>query len=162
MLMVERLAPGRPLERVVGWYRRAILLNAVQAAFAYVATVSWDRWFPDLALWHAGGFGLLPDALVGYVAITFIYYWWHRARHEIPFLWRWLHQVHHSPRGIELITSFYKHPLEIARQRHPLERDPLLAASALSAEARRSRSCSPASRSSSITGTCARRIGSGT
>src|SRR5205823_3491246 len=30
-----------------------------------------------------------------------------------PFLWRWLHQVHHSPQRIELITSFYKHPLEL-------------------------------------------------
>jgi len=37
---------------------------------------------------------------------------WHRARHEVPWLWRGLHQLHHSPRRIELITSFYKHPLE--------------------------------------------------
>src|SRR5262249_39822873 len=40
-------------------------------------------------------------------------YWWHRWRHEVDFLWRWLHQVHHSPQRIEIITSFYKHPLEI-------------------------------------------------
>jgi sterol desaturase/sphingolipid hydroxylase (fatty acid hydroxylase superfamily) len=42
-----------------------------------------------------------------------VYYWWHRARHEIPFLWRWFHQVHHSPQRIEIITSFYKHPFEL-------------------------------------------------
>src|SRR6202011_1341529 len=30
------------------------------------------------------------------------------------FLWRWVHQVHHSPQRIEVITSFYKHPIEIA------------------------------------------------
>lgn len=51
---------------------------------------------------------------IGYLAITFVYYWWHRARHENRFLWRWLHQVHHSPARIEVITSFYKHPFEIA------------------------------------------------
>ncbi|MFT6400165.1 MAG: sterol desaturase/sphingolipid hydroxylase (fatty acid hydroxylase superfamily) [Bradymonadia bacterium] len=28
-------------------------------------------------------------------------------------LWLLLHQVHHSPRRIEAITSFFKHPLEI-------------------------------------------------
>jgi sterol desaturase/sphingolipid hydroxylase (fatty acid hydroxylase superfamily) len=28
-------------------------------------------------------------------------------------LWRVFHQVHHSPQRIEIITSFYKHPLEI-------------------------------------------------
>jgi sterol desaturase/sphingolipid hydroxylase (fatty acid hydroxylase superfamily) len=113
MLVAERLAPGRQLEQVRGWYPRTLALNVVQAAVAYLSTATWDRWFPHLALWHAGGFGFLPDALLGYVAITFIYYWWHRARHENPFLWRWVHQVHHSASRLEVLTSFYKHPVEI-------------------------------------------------
>ena len=46
-------------------------------------------------------------ALLGYLAITFIYYWWHRWRHQSDFLWRWLHQVHHSAQRIEVITCFY-------------------------------------------------------
>ena len=50
--------------------------------------------------------------LAGYLAISFINYWWHRARHASTFLWRWLHQVHHSPQRIEIITTFYKHPFE--------------------------------------------------
>ncbi|HEX6160187.1 MAG TPA: sterol desaturase family protein, partial [Thermoanaerobaculia bacterium] len=29
------------------------------------------------------------------------------------FLWRWFHQLHHSPARIEIITSFYKHPVEL-------------------------------------------------
>jgi sterol desaturase/sphingolipid hydroxylase (fatty acid hydroxylase superfamily) len=45
--------------------------------------------------------------------ITFVYYWWHRVRHHSPLLWRVVHQVHHSPQRIEIITSFYKHPVEI-------------------------------------------------
>src|SRR5215472_7076270 len=85
MLLAERFAPRQRLERVRGWYPRATLLNLVQALIAYISTVTWDRWFPEMAIWHAGGFSLLPDALIGYVVITFIYYWWHRARHEIPF-----------------------------------------------------------------------------
>ena len=28
-------------------------------------------------------------------------------------LWRWLHALHHSPARIEVVTAFYKHPLEI-------------------------------------------------
>ena len=113
MLAVERIAPGRSLNNVAGWYPRAILLNAVQALAAYLTTATWDRWFPGLALWHAGGFGPLPDALLGYVALTFVYYWWHRARHEVAFLWRWVHQVHHSASRLEVLTSFSKHPVEI-------------------------------------------------
>lgn len=112
MLLIEYLAPGRRWESVRGWYPRAILLNVVQALVAYLSTATWNRWFPEVALWHVGGFGLLPDALLGYIVITFIYYWWHRARHEIPLLWRWLHQIHHSASRLEVLTSFYKHPVE--------------------------------------------------
>jgi sterol desaturase/sphingolipid hydroxylase (fatty acid hydroxylase superfamily) len=42
-----------------------------------------------------------------------VFYWWHRARHKSNVLWRVFHQVHHSPSRIELLTAFYKHPVEI-------------------------------------------------
>ena len=68
---------------------------------------------PDSRWWHAEQLGAVPAAALGYLAITFVFYWWHRARHEVPLLWRWLHQVHHSAARIEVATSFYKHPVEI-------------------------------------------------
>jgi sterol desaturase/sphingolipid hydroxylase (fatty acid hydroxylase superfamily) len=114
MLAWEQWLPGQPLPVVAGWWPRTILLNAAQALIAWVATVTWNKWLPEIAIWHAGGHGVILDAVLGYVAITFVYYWWHRARHEVPFLWRWFHQVHHSASRIEVVTSFYKHPLEIA------------------------------------------------
>lgn len=80
----------------------------------FVSGVTWDRWFPHLALFDLERtFGAIGAAVFGYLLITFVYYWWHRARHEVPFLWRHFHQVHHSPQRIEIITSFYKHPTEI-------------------------------------------------
>jgi sterol desaturase/sphingolipid hydroxylase (fatty acid hydroxylase superfamily) len=36
-----------------------------------------------------------PLAAVAVVMIDFLYYWFHRAQHAIPFLWRF-HAVHHS------------------------------------------------------------------
>jgi sterol desaturase/sphingolipid hydroxylase (fatty acid hydroxylase superfamily) len=113
MLAAERFRPGRPWDSVSFWWPRALLLNAVQILMVFVVGATWDRWFPTLRLWDASALGVAGGALVGYLAITFVYYWWHRARHEVSVLWRWLHQVHHSPQRIEIITSFYKHPLEI-------------------------------------------------
>jgi sterol desaturase/sphingolipid hydroxylase (fatty acid hydroxylase superfamily) len=49
---------------------------------------------------------------IGWFIGTFVYYWWHRLRHQDGF-WRIFHQVHHSPARIEILTSFYKHPVEI-------------------------------------------------
>lgn len=115
MLAIELMAPGRRWPQVAGWWSRAIALNCVQAAMVFIAGLTWDRWLQGNFLWSAEHyFGQNGGALVGYLAITFIYYWWHRLRHDVPLLWRIFHQVHHSPQRIELITSFYKHPAEIA------------------------------------------------
>jgi sterol desaturase/sphingolipid hydroxylase (fatty acid hydroxylase superfamily) len=113
MILVELLVGARPWPRIAGWWRRAIALNAIQFGIALLAGFTWERLLVDWRLWSVEGLGVTGSALVGYVAITFIYYWWHRARHQVPFLWRWLHQVHHSPSRIEIITSYYKHPVEI-------------------------------------------------
>ena len=113
MITLEVCRPGRKWPRVAGWWARALLLNGVQVATVYVAGVAWDGWMQRHRLWSADALGTIGSAVVGYLVITFIYYWWHRWRHDVPFLWRWFHQVHHSPQRIEIITSFYKHPIEI-------------------------------------------------
>ena len=59
---------------------------------------------------------MLPAGAAGlaaYFVATFVFYWWHRWRHEVDWLWRHFHQIHHSPRRLEVVTSFYKHPLEM-------------------------------------------------
>jgi sterol desaturase/sphingolipid hydroxylase (fatty acid hydroxylase superfamily) len=113
MILAERAWPARPWPHSAGWWSRALILNAVQVAMVYLGGVTWNGWFVRHRPWSADSLGLIGGALVGYVVHAFVYYWWHRWRHELPFLWRWLHQVHHSPRRIEIATSFYKHPLEI-------------------------------------------------
>ena len=114
MFAAERLRPGRTLPRVHRFLARALVLNAVQIGSVALAGRLLDPWLRAHRPWSADQLGLIGGALVGYVVITFVYYWWHRARHEVPFLWRWFHQLHHSPRRIEILTSFYKHPFELA------------------------------------------------
>ena len=113
MIACERLKPGRIWPKVPGWWSRALLLTAVQVGSVYLAGLTYDRWIGAYRPWSADGLGLMGGAAVGYLVHTFVYYWWHRWRHEVPFLWRWFHQVHHSPQRIEVVTSFYKHPFEL-------------------------------------------------
>jgi sterol desaturase/sphingolipid hydroxylase (fatty acid hydroxylase superfamily) len=113
MMVCEVVRPGRKWPQVARWWTRAILLNAVQGAMVFVAGVAWDGWMMRHRPWSADWLGVTGGAIIGYLAITFVFYWWHRWRHEFSFLWRWFHQVHHSPQRIEVITSFYKHPFEI-------------------------------------------------
>jgi sterol desaturase/sphingolipid hydroxylase (fatty acid hydroxylase superfamily) len=113
LIVLERLAPSVEQPRVRGWWMRAGCLNLAQIAVTYLGVVTWDRWLPGLRSWNGEAYGAAVGIALGYFAITFVYYWWHRARHESSLLWRWLHQVHHSPVRLEVVTSFYKHPLEI-------------------------------------------------
>lgn len=111
--LAEHIWPNVVLEKVRNWYPRAFIFNAAQAVIAVASTYLWDVWFSGISLFSLHGLSLGYQVLVGYVTITFVYYWWHRLRHSVSFLWRFLHQLHHSPVRIEVITSFYKHPLEI-------------------------------------------------
>lgn len=113
MMAVELRRPGRQWPKVAGWWQRAALLNAAQLAVVFIFGVIWDTWLADIRLFSADSFGTAGGAIIGYLVITFVYYWWHRWRHESSTLWRWFHQIHHSAQRIEIITSFYKHPFEL-------------------------------------------------
>lgn len=113
MFGVERVRPGRAFPRVAGWLPRALLFNCAQAMIIFASGFFVSGWASRHRLWSADRLGLIGGALVGYLACTFVFYWWHRWRHEVPQLWRWLHQLHHSPQRLEVLASFYKHPLEL-------------------------------------------------
>lgn len=112
MMLVERAKPGRRWRRVRGWWLRAGIVNAVQLALMLGTGLLWNEWMGARRLFSIVAWGATVGGLVGYLVITFVYYWWHRWRHENVWLWR-LHQMHHSAQRIEVLTSFYKHPLEI-------------------------------------------------
>src|SRR5690242_20211519 len=89
MLIIERRQPARLFEPVSEWWLRAAALTIVQASIASLAVLTWDRHFPQAAMWRVDTGNQVANGLLGYLVITFVYYWWHRARHEIPLLWRW-------------------------------------------------------------------------
>ena len=113
MIAVEHLRPGHTFPKVAGWPARAIVINAFQIGAVYLAGLVWNGWMLGHRLWSADRLGTPAGALLGYLCLTLVYYWWHLWRHRSDFLWRWLHQVHHSAQRLEVMTAFYKHPLEI-------------------------------------------------
>jgi sterol desaturase/sphingolipid hydroxylase (fatty acid hydroxylase superfamily) len=57
----------------------------------------------------------LPSALHGLAALLLLdiwTYWWHRANHRIPFLWRF-HRAHHSDSRMDVTTANRFHAGEI-------------------------------------------------
>ncbi|MBS0625646.1 MAG: sterol desaturase family protein [Verrucomicrobia bacterium] len=113
MIFYEAKRSGRSWPEVRGWWLRAALLNGAQVGAVFLAGLSWDKWLLKYQPWALSNLGNYTGGLLGYLAITFFFYWWHRLRHKSDFLWRWFHQIHHSPKRLEIITAFYKHPFEL-------------------------------------------------
>jgi sterol desaturase/sphingolipid hydroxylase (fatty acid hydroxylase superfamily) len=112
-LVLERVRPGRELPHSQGWYLRAVLINLVQFAVTLATARLWIKIFGAHSLIHVSHWGTpLEQGLVAWFIGTFAFYWWHRLRHANGW-WLAFHQVHHSPSRIEVMTSFYKHPIEI-------------------------------------------------
>jgi sterol desaturase/sphingolipid hydroxylase (fatty acid hydroxylase superfamily) len=112
--VVERLYPGWRLPNVRTWPLRVLLVNLVQLGVVTLAGLSWERWLSGRSLLGLSAhLGPVAGGLLAYFIATFVFYWWHRWRHEVNLLWLGFHQIHHSPQRLEVITSFYKHPGEM-------------------------------------------------
>jgi sterol desaturase/sphingolipid hydroxylase (fatty acid hydroxylase superfamily) len=55
----------------------------------------------------------VAGVLVGALILDLWTYWWHRANHRIPFLWRF-HRMHHSDPAMDVTTATRFHLGEIA------------------------------------------------
>ena len=109
-------------------YRRAVLywvaivaLNAVIFALIY-RVLDKDKlsalWVIDLSLSTYSApvqiCGMILATLAGLIVGNLLYYWFHRAQHAVPALWR-LHKVHHSITEMSALSS-YHHITEEALQ----------------------------------------------
>jgi sterol desaturase/sphingolipid hydroxylase (fatty acid hydroxylase superfamily) len=108
----ERLLPAvTPRLAEPGWRRNLrnfalFLSNAVLSPLAVVPISAFAAahalaWRP---LWWSGAGGLVADLLL----LDFLIYWWHRANHRVPFLWRF-HSVHHLDRFLDTTTAVRFH-----------------------------------------------------
>jgi sterol desaturase/sphingolipid hydroxylase (fatty acid hydroxylase superfamily) len=116
MIGLEWLRPARRWPAVPTWWARALAINGAQIALVFVAGATWERWLRGPQLFALADLGRGGEIAIGYLANVVWMYWAHRARHRFGLLWRWLHQLHHSPARIEVLTAYYKHPLEITSE----------------------------------------------
>ncbi|WP_316828153.1 sterol desaturase family protein [Pedobacter miscanthi] len=112
--LIERIKPGWKLPNVSTWTIRVLVFNFIQLSIVVLAGFTWEKWLSSISLLHLSNYtSNWLGGIIAYFIATFIFYWWHRWRHTIDFLWLGFHQIHHSPQRLEVITSFYKHPLEM-------------------------------------------------
>ena len=117
-LVIQRWRPHRPDRADAGswrtngvlWALNAVLLGLVCAGCACTAS----RWasgagFGFLNLAGSSAWVAIPVSVFG---LDLVSYFWHRANHVLPFLWRF-HQAHHSDPGYTVTTALRFHPGEL-------------------------------------------------
>jgi sterol desaturase/sphingolipid hydroxylase (fatty acid hydroxylase superfamily) len=113
MFLIEKKYSRRTYKEIKGWYFRSIIFTFIQIFTVFLIHSFLDEFFERHRFYNIDNFGEIEATLLAFLVMTFISYWQHRLKHQIPFLWKYLHQIHHSPNRIELLTSFYRNPLEI-------------------------------------------------
>ena len=120
IMILERIFPDQQLKPVEGWWKWVIIINMFQLFSAILAIFTWEQWLQNTSYFKSTvGFHLRDYAspfwsgVIAYFVNQWLFYHWHKARHEVYLFWILFHQFHHSASRIEAITSFYKHPFEI-------------------------------------------------
>jgi sterol desaturase/sphingolipid hydroxylase (fatty acid hydroxylase superfamily) len=114
LLALERAFPARAFPEIRFWRLTGslfvVVLLGVNAALPSLVP---GDWLARHRLLDGGRLGLVGGVVVGYLALSFVSYWVHRAEHRFGLAWRALHQLHHSPPRVDLAGSAYTSPLEV-------------------------------------------------
>ena len=95
------------------WRLYAGALNALNLIVVVVAGRLFDGWIADYSVLSVSGrLDIFTSSLVAFLLSSLIAYGYHRLVHHSDRLWRWTHQLHHSPSRIEALTAFYVHPFD--------------------------------------------------
>jgi sterol desaturase/sphingolipid hydroxylase (fatty acid hydroxylase superfamily) len=95
----------RLLRNAVLWAGNVVLSLLVVVPASVWAAAKAPDWRPA---WWSGGSGLVADLLV----LDVLIYWWHRANHVVPLLWRF-HAVHHLDRFLDTTSAVRFHAGEV-------------------------------------------------
>ena len=87
------------------WAVNALLSPLVVLPVSAYAAAHALGWRPA---WWSGAPGLAADLLL----LDLLIYWWHRANHVVPLLWRF-HAVHHYDRFLDTTTAVRFHAGEV-------------------------------------------------
>lgn len=118
-LLLESVFPRRSESRNTNWrWANNIGLTLVNQANVSGLTavvsvgIAWWGEEENFGLLRGVDWGFWPLLFLAILIFEFIAYWFHRALHAVPWLWR-IHAVHHSDTELDVTTTYRNHPLEL-------------------------------------------------
>lgn len=113
LMLAERMTPARNQPSIRGWPLIGTGFFIVYAMIAVVLPLQLPASWFEASLLPGSKLGVAGGTIAGYLATTLMGYWWHRAAHRLPMLWRGFHQMHHAPQRLDAAGAFVFHPTEM-------------------------------------------------
>lgn len=112
-VVLDFVKPARTFPKVTLWRVRGALAFALYFTVAFTAPILWDGWLAERTLFDATVLPLWAQILGGVLVVEFGIYVWHRTMHQTDFLWRHLHQMHHSAERVDIWGAYWFHPFDM-------------------------------------------------
>lgn len=112
-LPARRSLDGR-IKRLAFHAAIAALNTALVRVVVYAPFLFWAAYVADQG-WGLGrwlGLHGWPEIIISVIVLDLFDYFWHRANHRIPFLWRF-HKAHHTDNEMDVTTALRFHPGEL-------------------------------------------------
>jgi sterol desaturase/sphingolipid hydroxylase (fatty acid hydroxylase superfamily) len=113
LAILDWVRPARRFERVPYWRLKGAFFFLLYLVITTAMPFVWDAFLAEHRVLDLTELGLGWQVLVGVLALEVGVYFWHRSLHRVPWLWRWLHQMHHSAERIDIWSAMYFHPLDV-------------------------------------------------
>src|SRR5438552_17287724 len=111
MLVAEHVRPGRDHPRPPGWLGRCLPFLVLTGAARTLGPALLAGALPARPLLAA-----VPGAIAGFVVADLVSYGVQRLVHNVPWLWRWVHQLHHSAERVDVAGGVFFHPFDLGAQ----------------------------------------------
>ena len=111
--VADQAFSARRLPDVRHWRIKGIISTIVYFAAVTYAPLMWDAWLGENRLFAADTLPLWAQIAGGFLVLELFIYAWHRTMHNVPVLWRWFHQMHHSAERVDIWGAFYFSPLDM-------------------------------------------------
>lgn len=111
-LLLDLAYRHRRFDAVRHWRLQGLAISIAVIALSIPITLMWAKIFSGRSLLDLGFLGTWGGAVVGILVYELVHYWYHRLAHQSEFLWRFAHQMHHSPESMDAWGAYYSHPVD--------------------------------------------------
>ncbi len=113
LMLWEALFPARKLPRVKNWKLYGFLSFLFFFFLSSYLPLIVDPYLEPYRLMNFSMLNPVAGGIVGILIYEFGLYVWHRSLHTSNFLWRGLHQMHHSAERLDTWGAFWFSPLDM-------------------------------------------------